>query len=191
MDIPQAVVINLPRRPDRLDVFQQRWNLAALGIRLDVLDAVDGVQAYPDVPPPVAVLRGCWASHRAVLGGYRTGPLLVLEDDAVIIPHRFVSALRRVPDGGWDVLRLGGAVPDPYQRAGWHRQEAHGSHAYIVRDPAGTLDALLQVLDARPALAARPYVDALLNTSPGGWVHTPAAAGQDRSLGSDVTGLSR
>ncbi len=185
MDLPDAIVINLPRRPDRLASIRSRWAQLHTSRALRVHPAVDGQTGLP--PDAHQAVRrqpgiyGCWASHRQVLAA-ADGPPLVLEDDAVFAPH-FLAAVEAIePPADWDLIYLGGqhvrppqphpsglTIPTPrFQR----------THAYIARRPK-----------AIAALMNYPHhVDWVFGRMPiRRYAVTPAIVGQDGSP-SDVTG---
>jgi hypothetical protein len=137
----RVVVINLARRPERLERF---WTL--LGEwpfkkpqRIEAVDgAAVGVPQGWDKGPGA---WGCLLSHRAVIESAiadGVGTLLVLEDDAYPVKNfssLVAKFLENVPDD-WDGLMLGaehllppqGIVPGVVRC-----QAANRSHAYAVR----------------------------------------------------------
>lgn len=86
----KAVVISLPRRPDRLAAFQARMAAAWPGMGCEVFRAVDGQrEAMPEGWGGTPGAWGCYRSHLAVIeqaledGVCR---LVVFEDDATFAP---------------------------------------------------------------------------------------------------------
>jgi GR25 family glycosyltransferase involved in LPS biosynthesis len=110
-------VINLARRPDRLENFTRVMD--GLGLEFERFEAIDA--------GPNDGNTGCCASHKAVLDLIVQRGLeraVVFEDDSVLRPeftdtfHADVMLpLRELPEG-WDVLYLGGGYGDDPQ--GWH-----------------------------------------------------------------------
>lgn len=110
-------VINLERRPDRLENFTKEMN--RLGIDFERFNAID---AGPNMGN-----HGCCASHRAVMDlivkrGLRRA--FVFEDDSIVRSqfrdsfHEAVRApLRELPED-WSIVYLGGGYGDDPQ--GWH-----------------------------------------------------------------------
>jgi GR25 family glycosyltransferase involved in LPS biosynthesis len=149
MTFDRVVVINLQRRPDRLAAFLVRWSAisdnpqsALRTPQLSIFPALDGHAV--EIPPewqsgPGAF--GCMQSHRAVLAQALVDGverLLVLEDDAVFVPHfpsRLAAFLAAVPSD-WDQLMLGGhhlSTPIPMGQ-GIVRVTACGhNHCYAMR----------------------------------------------------------
>lgn len=139
--LPASVtVINLARRPDRLRAFQSRWHRFGLDITPDVLTATD--QCEHD--PPEASWEmlplgawGCWDSHIRALNAARP-PALILEDDAVFLPHfaLVLADLTLPPD--WEVAHLGGQHlyrPEPVLPGLVRPKRLYRSHAYLARYP--------------------------------------------------------
>lgn len=125
-------MISLARRPDRLAAFRLRWQRAAGDTPVDVIAGVD----TPDDP-----VGGCRQAHLGALDT-STGPVLVLEDDAVF--RGFWLDLP-APPPGWQLLRLGGrlvtaAVPLPAPSAWQPVGAIRHTHAYVARDPAALAD---------------------------------------------------
>lgn len=118
-----AVVINLPDRPDRLTAFLHRWHATpATHVPLTVTAGIPGGD------------DGCLAAHRAALHE-RTGPLLVLEDDACFTAD-FTPYLN--PPAGWDIAWLGGQHrirPRPHDDTWLVPTRLVRTHAYLVRHP--------------------------------------------------------
>ena len=140
----RVVVINLPRRADRLERFRQRLNGNWPFAQPQRFEAIDG----STVPMPAtwdkgAGAWGCQLSHRAVLDAAiadRISSLLVLEDDAYPVNDLATQAQRlflRVPSD-WDGIMLGAQhlLPPQVIQPGVVRcQISNRSHAYAVRGP--------------------------------------------------------
>lgn len=152
----RVVLINLERRPDRLERFRTRQ--AEAGWRLgepEVFRAIDGNRV--GVPPHFVSGGGAWGclrSHVAVLERAvmdRVNTLLVFEDDVTWKADdgwdRLGAFLASVPPA-WDQLMLGGqhmAPPVPVEgRPGVVRcVNCQRTHAYALR--GGALRDLLKV----------------------------------------------
>ena len=100
----KIVLINLARRPDRLEKFTAQ--AASFGLEFERFDAVDA--RTENLTPQQA----CAASHREVVTQAKAegvGRLLIFEDDA-LFPDRFADAcevvLGMVPKD-WEMLYLG------------------------------------------------------------------------------------
>jgi hypothetical protein len=100
----RVVLINLARRPDRLERFTAQAK--AIGLEFERFEAVDAQRE--NLTPPQA----CAASHREVVTRAKAdgvGRLLVFEDDARFVPH-FKDAcevvLASVPSD-WQMFYLG------------------------------------------------------------------------------------
>ena len=105
-----AYVISLVSRTDRRAALPHL--IERLGLPAVVFNAVDGTAA--DVPWWWRASPGAWGcrqSHLAVLAAApRTGPVLIVEDDADIpvgFPDLLADLLGRVP-GDWEAIMLGG-----------------------------------------------------------------------------------
>ena len=139
----RVVVVNLPRRPERMERFWQTlgdWPFKRPQ-RHDATDgAAAGVPAGWDKGPGA---WGCLLSHRALMGAAirdHVGSLLVLEDDAYPA-HDFSTRapqfLRRVPDD-WDCLMLGAQhllPPLPVTDGVVRCVASNRTHAYALRGP--------------------------------------------------------
>jgi len=117
--LPRAVVINLPRHVKRLNAVRDEFQGA--GLRFERMPAVDGRMLAPDeMKANVTALGrhlltpgmiGCFLSHRRCWAECAASgePLMVFEDDAVLMPEfrsRLAAALNDLPVD-WDVLLLG------------------------------------------------------------------------------------
>jgi hypothetical protein len=139
----RVVVINLARRPERMERFVQNlrgWPFAAPRR----FEAIDGLSS----PPPPCWDKGpgawgCLLSHRAVLDAAiadEIKSLFVLEDDAFLAPDfpaLIDQFLNRVP-GDWDCLMLGAEhlrPPIPVGDGVLRCVASNRSHAYAVRGP--------------------------------------------------------
>jgi hypothetical protein len=137
----RVVVINLARRPERLERF---WTLLGqwpfkTPQRIEAVDgAVVGVPAGWDKGPGA---WGCLLSHRAVIEkaiADNVRALLVLEDDAYPVknfPELAGKFMANVP-GDWDGLMLGAEhllPPTPISPGVVRCQASNRSHAYAVR----------------------------------------------------------
>ena len=141
----RAVVINLPRRPERLARFRAAtapdWPFAIP----QTFAAVDG-STCPPAPPSWSHGPGAWGclqSHRAVLDAAiadGVGSLLVLEDDAhpaADLPARAPAFLTAVP-ADWACLMLGAehlVRPTPVAPGVVRCRTSIRCHAYAVRGP--------------------------------------------------------
>lgn len=106
-----VVVINLKRRPDRLEKVTReltRHNIAA-----SVAEARDGRMMYPNHNPKVAGQLGCMHSHLDVIEyahDNNFSNILILEDDVQFYEHleqRITPGLQALPSN-WDIVYLGG-----------------------------------------------------------------------------------
>lgn len=120
MTVTSAVVITTEGAPDRLAAFHAAWDQAATGLHLDVY-----CSQLDDDPA-----RGCWQAHHAVLAG-ASGPVLVLEDDAVFGPA-FTPDVDLPAD--WDLVYFGGRYHSE-DRPVHPVQRVDTTHAYAARDP--------------------------------------------------------
>jgi GR25 family glycosyltransferase involved in LPS biosynthesis len=139
----RVVVINLKRRPDRLDTFWKRFSRVDWPFRMpEVVEAVDGEK----VPCPHNFEQGggafgCRQSHIRVLEHAMMddiGNLLVLEDDAFLnadsVP-RLVDFLQQVPED-WEQLMLGGqhiGASKPVRPGIVKALNCQRTHAYAIR----------------------------------------------------------
>ena len=187
MNIAEAVVLNLPRRVDRREMFLARYEAAGLGrIPLRIHGATDERLTKPPSPAWAKFPRGawgCWNSHIQALNASR-GPVLVFEDDAVFSPHLAdYLAVVGYPDG-WELIHLGGrhiTPPQPVYPGLVRPRRLLGSHAYLAHYP-GVLAAGLR--------AHRTHVDyALAALRLDRYAVAPWLVGQDDSPG-DITRLA-
>lgn len=104
------LLINLARRPDRLEFM--RSQLDALGLACERIEAIDGEgqTGGPLTPSFTGAERACAMSHRSAWQRFlATGEdhCLILEDDVILAPAlpTFLGGFRGIPEGG-DILRL-------------------------------------------------------------------------------------
>lgn len=128
----RVVVINLDRRPDRME--QLGPQLDELGIEYERFSAIDakelGIEGY------TAGTR----SHTAVWNKYKDQTVLVLEDDALFCENfneKFDEVMKTLPED-WDVFYLGALVDKHTGKLKkvndrWSRQiVSTGTQAYCV-----------------------------------------------------------
>jgi hypothetical protein len=142
----EVYVINLDRRPDRMDEFNReiakaRWPLKK-PVRFRAIDA-------SAVPVPYGWHSGggawgCMQSHRQILEMVmmnKSDSVLILEDDAIFVENfskRLFDFLRNVPRP-WDKIMLGGQLFDGHSRSEPVNQyvrkvvNCQRTHAYAVR----------------------------------------------------------
>lgn len=122
---PKAYVINLDRRQDRMERFDQQAK--ALGIEYKRFSAVEA--ADPRL--------GCKLSHVSVLSMCKSESIFVFEDDSIFVDdfqQKFEEAMNSVPRD-WNMLYLGAHLLEK-QRVNdqWFRSLACSStHAYAVK----------------------------------------------------------
>ena len=151
--VPRAVVINLPRNPERYSGVKAA--LSAERLSFERRDAVDG-RAMTEAARRANVtwlgralmtpgMIGCYLSHREcwALCVSRGEPLIVFEDDVLLadgFKQKLAAAMENLPDD-WDVLLLGtiGAISPKYYHVNlphavaaggmrwprWHAQDVH------------------------------------------------------------------
>ena len=112
--VDKAVVINLDRRPGRLEQFKSRLDKIdpALFLSIDKFSAIDG-KSLGEKDPRKAAQNGCKESHLQILkdakkNGHRN--IMVFEDDATFsktFTTDLDSFLAKVPSD-WDMIYLGG-----------------------------------------------------------------------------------
>lgn len=139
--LPNPVLINLKRRPDRLTAALAEF--ARIGVSPRVVTAVDGhALPLPDAWKAAgAGAYGCSLSHRRVLeDAIAAGQteIAVFEDDVTFVPdfaERFAEFMEKVPSD-WDMIFLGGQhmqQPDDLDNGVLLCNQVHRTHAYIVR----------------------------------------------------------
>ncbi len=139
MDVGSAVVINLPRRRDRLAEFRARWDPSEPPLSIVTMAAVDGalLRCAP-ARRHLAGAVGCYLSHRAILTHAERAPLLVLEDDAIPTPDFWARVDHLTPPAGWDLIYLGGQhlkPPEPVAPGLARCVSTLRTHAYIAARP--------------------------------------------------------
>jgi hypothetical protein len=188
MRVDEAVVINLPTRPDRL---------ARLHARLPRPWPLPNPRVHPGVqepaPPWFASSDGAWGCRQAHLqilerAWHRSiDATLVLEDDVVFAPdftQKWADLTRRLP-ANWDMVMLGGQHIEPPAPAGSRLvlcTNTRRTHAYIVR-----LKAIPLLM--RTWRASSRHIDhALSDFQAATWVYAPSAfiVGQDAGY-SDIS----
>jgi hypothetical protein len=193
MQIDRVVLINLKRRPDRLEGFLEHFPEPWPFPVPQVFEAVDGWGQF--LPPPWrgsgAGAHGCWLSHLTVLRQAmedQVEELLVLEDDARFVPHfakRFREFERELPLD-WRLVMLGGqhdGMPTPVAPLVLRCSDTRRTHAYVVRRSG--MPALLGTW-----LTATTHIDFLLprvQERIRTYAPRPFLVGQGRGV-SDVTG---
>lgn len=133
-------VINLKRRPDRLEKFFRgiapyvttTWNI-------QVVEAVDGHKERPDLGLD-AGKWGCAMSHKKVLNLIERDEIsrsLIFEDDCEFFEgfeDKFTSALEDLPKN-WDMFYLGGNLwvpPIKFKNSIHKIVKCYAAHAYSV-----------------------------------------------------------
>lgn len=128
----RVVVINLDRRPDRMDRLGPQ--LDELGIKYERFSAVDAKEL--DIKGYTAGTR----SHTAVWNKYKDQKVLILEDDALFCEgfnEKFAEAIETLPDN-WDIFYLGALVDKHTGKVTkinehWSRQiVSTGTQAYCI-----------------------------------------------------------
>jgi len=142
-DFSRLVLINLPRRADRLAAFQQRARQTAFPA-VEIFPAIDGSKVpAPDAWKSGGGAWGCMESHRQILQSCLIRgqhSVLVLEDDCLwrdTWADELENFLAGVPDD-WECLMLGGQhmIDPPQVRPGVVRcRNAQRTHAYALRGP--------------------------------------------------------
>lgn len=160
--VGRIVVINLPARADRRR--QVAAELGRLGLGLDH----PAVTLFPAIRPdaagpfPSVGARGCFLSHRAVLGliaarGWERA--LILEDDAAFpadAAARLAAVGRAAAGQGWGMLY------------GFAPEAASGPGPLLALDPAtGVMRTHFVAFRGPVAAAAAGYLDAIAARPPG------------------------
>jgi GR25 family glycosyltransferase involved in LPS biosynthesis len=122
---PNPVVINLDRRQDRLERFDQQAK--ALGINYTRFKAVEATDTR----------LGCKLSHLSVLSNYDSEVIFVFEDDAMFVEDfdkKFAEAMNSVPQD-WHMLYLGAHLlqKQPVNDQWVRSLECSSTHAYAVK----------------------------------------------------------
>lgn len=135
-----AVCISLTRRTDRRAALGDLTR--KLGFLCVIKDALDGADLpVPDHWGNSSQAYACMVSHREVLQNFRGSSILVLEDDAVVLPN-FRSALNALMidiPAFWESIYLGGEHARPPVLLGPHVVRCVApirTLAYIVRGEA-------------------------------------------------------
>lgn len=135
-----AYVISLARREDRRAAVPAL--VAALGCRVEVVDAVDG--AAVDVPWWWRASPGAWGCRQSHLGvltrAPREAPVLIVEDDADVpdgFTERLGELLALVP-ADWEAVMLGGEhrtrrAPRPVAPGVVRCHRTCRTHCYLLR----------------------------------------------------------
>ena len=147
---PNVVLINLDRRVDRLESFNER--IKDLDISYERFSAVDMEDA----------VAGCRESHIQVLSNYLADPLFIFEDDALFVDDfysKLTIAMQSLPDD-WDMAYLGAHIlkAEDYNEHWLRSYGASSTHAYFIRGRAR--QKLLTALKAHNGHADRAYSDA-------------------------------
>lgn len=128
----QAVVITLERTPERLAAFLADWSL----------DIPLSVHLGSEAGGPKL---GCYQSHIEVLSSY-SGPLLVLEDDAVFASGA-AEAIATAPTD-YDLVYVGGEhIRGIIRRTHGYIAPDPGKIAAMLGKPYGHVDYALAALD--------------------------------------------
>ena len=122
---PNAVLINLDRRADRLEGFNER--IKDLDISYKRFSAVE-------MKDPVA---GCKESHLGVITHYDYDPLFIFEDDALFVDdfeNKLNTAMAHLPDD-WDMLYLGAHILKAEEHNDYWLKSygCSSTHAYAIR----------------------------------------------------------
>lgn len=133
-------VINLKRRPDRLEkFFKGIAPYVTTSWHIEVVEAVDGHKERPDLQSD-AGKWGCAMSHKRVhelIMANDHKKVLILEDDCEFFDgfeEKFTSALEDLPSN-WDMFYLGGNlwVPPVRLKNDIHKiVKCYATHAYAV-----------------------------------------------------------
>lgn len=122
LTIDAVYIINLARRPDRMDAFYKQSGQALMGWKIPTerVEAVDGMTETPPAWWPASRgAYGCYHSHmNTLLMAYnqKKGNILILEDDAEFCPDfnsLFKVFASEVPDN-WGLVYLGGEHKGPH-----------------------------------------------------------------------------
>lgn len=144
--VDRVVLINLKRRPDRLErirthVAENNWRLPPW----ELFQAVDGRETgHPDYYIAGGGAWGCLRSHTAILDraiSDGVNSILVLEDDLTWRADGWAQLEKFLADvpAGWDQLMLGGqhvSQPEPVSNGIVRCMNCQRTHAYIVRGKA-------------------------------------------------------
>lgn len=139
----RVVIINLRRRPDRLQAFFDQEQMKDWPFKIPTIhEACDGWKCKPATWGSGSGSYGCCVSHKSVLLEAmedRVESLFVLEDDAYLCPQFLQKATEffsHVPPD-WDSLWIGGqhrSGKPPEVMPGILRcNNAQRTHAYLIR----------------------------------------------------------
>lgn len=122
---PKSYVINLDRRQDRMERFNQQAK--TLGIEYKRFSAVEA-----DDPR-----LGCKLSHVSVLSMCKSDVIFVFEDDAIFVDdfqQKFEEAMNSVPQD-WNMLYFGAHLlqKEPVNNQWVRSIECSSTHAYAVK----------------------------------------------------------
>ncbi|MFC5374336.1 hypothetical protein ACFPIF_17385 [Brevundimonas faecalis] len=147
--IDGVIVINLDRRADRWEMFQDAWRDLLPWDRVERLSATEGAALADDAKAwfrgrkrdrTWAGRGGCALSHARALRQARLrgwDRVLIMEDDAVPTNLTSIEELKaKLGRDDWDLFYLGGHEPlGPFRSAGDGVMRIHGAldaHAYAV-----------------------------------------------------------
>lgn len=186
MTFDRIVVVNLARRPDRLEGFLERFYRAWPDGPIEVANAVDGqlceIPSWWDQPSGA---WGCYQSHLAILQNASSEGLesiLIFEDDATFVDGflgQLEELLQAVPDD-WAQLYLGGQhlkTPRRVSDLVVAGRNVNRTHAYAIRGP-GRIAEVCDWLEPGHHWAGRKHVDHHFGRlhQRGGWpVYAPRA----------------
>jgi hypothetical protein len=157
---PHIYCINLHRRPDRLEQFDQQAK--ATGFTYERLEAVDGVHLEEENDRRKAEL-GCKLSHlKAIKRAQRHGheSVLIMEDDAFITGD--LSIIPETLPEGWEMFYLGVSHINPPEKinAGLVRvATGFTTHAYAIH--ASAYDVAIKAIEQTRAQIDVIYADHL------------------------------
>lgn len=136
-ETPDAYVINLDRRGDRLT--RVAFEMQNSGFKWKRISAVDGsLEKLPTGWPAGNGAYGCMLSHRTLLETAPEDPITVFEDDATVVlnfKEKYKEFMALVPDD-WDAIFLGGQhidTPTLVKPGLLKCRNTHRTHAYRIR----------------------------------------------------------
>jgi hypothetical protein len=142
-------VINLDRRPERMDSFNKNKFPFAVE-RFSAIESANGQD-------------GCNESHFAIMRQHTELPLFILEDDCVMVePWEEVErAMCQLPPD-WDALWLGGTLDAPLSRYSenlFRLRQCYCTHA-IIYNSQRMIDYILSNFDAfKPTITNKKIID--------------------------------
>ena len=144
---PNAILINLDRRVDRLEQFDRQAK--ELGIEYERFSAVELENS----------VDGCRQSHIEVLKNYNYDPLFIFEDDALFVEgfsDKLPIAMSHLPND-WDVAYLGAHIlkAEDHNEYWLKSYGASSTHAFAIRGRAK--DMLGKSLDSYDGHADRAF----------------------------------